>query len=316
MPPESLWPANRSEFNDLPTWLASALPGEPEIRGPIRVLRVKQWGGTALFEADGRPVVVKHAEPALFPAAAAVHATVRRVCPDRTAPLLAYGDGPGWQRSVFGFVPGPIAAQAGQRTLVAVAATLGQVQASLATADLFGLPAYSIGSVPDTLAEDLAITGDQDPALLDEFLAALPVLRHHAELLAEALPVSLDHPDVNDTNAIVTDESIVLLDWEEATIGCPLFSLPRLLAVAEDEQTRTNMIDAYLDAFFGSQTPGTRRLLDLATIVAPLKLAVEARALARALALPHPHTNLTRRYMTESLHLLYAGDHPRAVGLP
>ena len=321
MPPESLWPANRPEFNDLPTWLASALPGKPVVRGPIQVLRVKQGGGTALFEADGQPVVGKHAEPALFPAAAAIHATVRRVCPDRTAPLLAYSEGPSWQRSAFGFIPGPTAAQAGQRTLVEVAATLGQVQACLATTDLFGLPAYSIANVPDTLAEDLTITADQNPTLLDEFLTALPVLRHHAELLAEALPISLDHPDVNDTNAIVTDQSITLLDWEEATVGCPLFSLPRLLADAEDEQTRTNMIDAYLDAFFSGQTPGTRRLLDLATIVAPLKLAIEARTFARALALPHPHTNrthhyLTHHYLTESLHLLTAGDHHRAVGLP
>lgn len=316
MPPESLWPANRSEFDDLPTWLASALPSRPAIRGPIRVLQVKQWGGTALFEADGQPVVVKHAEPALFPAAAIVHATVRRLCPDRTAQLLAHGDGPGWQRSAFGFVPGPTAAQVGQHALVAVAAALGEVQAALATTDLFGLPDYKIGIGPDELAEDLAISGDLEPALIDEFLAALPVLRHHAELLAEALPVSIDHPDVNNTNAIVTDDSIVLLDWEEATVGCPLFSLPRLLADADDHHTRPAMIDAYLDALFGGQTPGTRRLLDLAMIVAPLQRAVEARAFARALHLPHPHTNLTRRYLTESLDHLAAGNSRRAVGLP
>ena len=64
--------------------------------------------------------------------------------------------------------------------------------------------------------------------------------------------------------------------------------------------------DAYLDALFGGRSPGTRRLLDLATIVAPLKLAVEARALARALNFPHPHINLTVRLLAESLNELAA----------
>jgi hypothetical protein len=303
----SLWPDNRSEFDDLPTWLASALPGRPVVRGPIRVLQVKRWGGTAVFEVNGAPVVVKHAQPALFGEAAAVHAVVQRVCPNQTASLLAHGDGPGWQRSVFGFVHGPTAEESGPHVLVAVAAALGQVQAAIATADLFGLPSYPIGDMPDTLAEDLARGGDQNPALLDEFLAALPVLRHHAELLAEVVPVSIDHPDLNHSNAIVTDESVVLLDWEEATVGCPLFSLPRLLADADETSTRAAMIDSYLDALFGGRSRGTRRLLDLAMIVAPLKLAVEARAFARVLGFPHPHTNLTARLLTESLTELATG---------
>lgn len=303
----SPWPDNRSEFDDLPSWLAFALPCRPVIHGPTRVLQVKRWGGTAVFEVDGAPVVVKHAEPALFPEAAAVHAAVRRVCPDRTAPLLAHGAGPGWQRSVFGFVPGPTAEEAGQHTLVAVAAALGQVQAAFATADQFGLPSYPIDAMPDTLAEDLAGTGDQNPALLDEFLAALPVLRHYAELLAEALPLSIDHPDLNHSNAIVNGESVVLLDWEEASVGCPLFSLPRLLADADDPATRADMIDAYLEALFDGRSPGTRRLLDLAMVVTPVKLAVEARAFARALNFPNPHTNLTARLLTESLTELATG---------
>ncbi|HEY0805391.1 MAG TPA: hypothetical protein VGD84_10010 [Pseudonocardiaceae bacterium] len=223
MTPESPWPDNRPEFDDLPAWLASALPGRPEIRGPIRVLQVKRWGGTAVFEADGQPVVAKHAQPALFPGAVAVHAAVHRACPDTTAPLLAHGDGLGWQRSVFGFVAGPTAEDAGQHTLASVAEALGQAQAALARTDLAGLPSYRIDDVPDELAEDLAVAGDQDRDVLDEFIAALPVLRRHAGLLAEALPVSIGHPDLNHSNAIVSGTSIVLLDWEEAVVGCPLF---------------------------------------------------------------------------------------------
>lgn len=300
--PAPTWPDDRPEFDDLSAWLASALPGRPTIRGPVRVLQVKRWGGTALFEADGEPVVVKHAQPPLFPDAVAVHGMVHRVCPDATAPLLAYGDGPGWQRSVFGFVDGPTAEERGPHALVAVGAALGRAQAALAGTDLFGLPAYAVDTVPDTLAEDVTAADDLNPALLAEFVTVLPVLRHYAELLAEALPLSIDHPDLNNTNAIVREQSIVLLDWEEAAVGCPLFSLHRLLADTDDRCLQERIADAYLNELFGGPTPGTRRLLDLAMIVAPLKLAVEARAFARALDFPHPHTGLTTRLLTEALH--------------
>ena len=147
--------------------------------------------------------------------------------------------------------------------------------------------------------------------LFSELTAALPVLRHHAELLAEVLPLSVDHPDLNNTNAIVTNASVTLLDWEEATVGCPLFTLPRLLADADSETTRAAMIDAYLDALFGGRSRGTRRLLDLAMIVTPLKLAIEARDFARKLDFPHPHTNLTEQYVTESLTRLRSTDRAR-----
>jgi hypothetical protein len=300
------WPPDRPEFDDLPQWLASALPGRPEIHGPTHILRVKRWGGTAVFEADGRLVVVKHAQPPLFRHAPAVHATVRRVCPTTTAPLLAHDDGPNWQRSAFGHVAGPTAEEAGEHTLVAVAETLGHVQAALAGTDLFGLPAYDIAGIPDTLIEDLATEGDQPPTLLAELDTALPVLRHHAELLAEVVPLSVDHPDLNNSNAIVTNATVTLLDWEEATVGCPLFTLPRLLADTDNDTIRAAMIDAYLDALFGGRSTGTRRLLDLAMIVAPLKLAIEARDFARKLDFPHPHTNLTERYVIEALTKLTA----------
>jgi hypothetical protein len=302
------WPTDRPEFTDLPTWLASALPGRPTITGPIRVLNVKRWGGTALFDADGRLVVVKHAQPALFAGSAAVHAAVQRVCPDVVAPLLAHADGPGWQRSVFGFVDGPTAEQAGPHALVTVAATLGHTQAALARTDLHGLPAYQVDLVPDRLTEDLSTAGDQDPALVSELRAALPVLRRYAELLAEVLPASVDHPDLHHSNAIMNGESdVVLLDWAAAAVGCPLFSLHRLLADAGDALTTASMIDAYLDALFAGRSPGSRRLLDLAMILAPLKLAVEARAFVRGLDLPHPHTRRTAELVAESLGELRGG---------
>lgn len=57
-----------------------------------------------------------------------------------------------------------------------------------------------------------------------------------------AVPVSVDHSDVNEANAIVIRQGpVVILDWEEARLGCPLLSLSRLLqAVAGRSRSHLN----------------------------------------------------------------------------
>jgi hypothetical protein len=137
VPDISDWPA---DLADLPDWVGSVLSGASVVEGPVAALRVKRWGATGLFLVDGERVVVKHASPVLYPHAVAVHRVVERTCPQVTAPLLAHADGPGWQRSIFGYVPGPTVEDAGPDALVAQARTLGEVQAALADADLAGLP--------------------------------------------------------------------------------------------------------------------------------------------------------------------------------
>jgi aminoglycoside phosphotransferase (APT) family kinase protein len=116
--------------------------------------------------------------------------------------------------------------------------------------------------------------------------------------------VSIDHPDVQDTNALVRDDdgSIVLLDWEEATLGCPFFSLHRLLREADLANLTDPVRRAYVDSLrpWGDAT-AVNRWIDVALILAPLKLATEARTFARTLGLDHPHTNYTTRLITDSL---------------
>lgn len=83
-----------------------------------------------------------------------------------------------------------------------------------------------------------------DPALAGRLFAAADSLHDYAEELVAAVPVSVDHSDVNEANAIVTDQgSVVILDWEEAMLGCPLLSLSRLLQDAEGY--RDEITDAY-----------------------------------------------------------------------
>ncbi|HEY9265525.1 MAG TPA: hypothetical protein VIQ11_13065, partial [Mycobacterium sp.] len=270
-------------------------------------LRFKRWGATAVFDVDGTPVVVKHAKPVLYPHAPAVHQAVQDACPGATAPLLEHATGNGWQRTVFALVPGPTAAETGPDSLPAVAAALGEVQAAVARTDLTDLPGYRVESVPDLLVEDLRSANDQDVELLSTYTNALPALRDHAAALA-AVPASLDHPDLNESNAIVDHGKVVLLDWEEAMVGCPLLSLDRLLAETGDTEA---IIGAYCDSF---GVP--KDLVDSAGVIAPLKLAIEARAYARGLGMPHPHTRLTADKVHQCLDRLAAlsAAPPRGAG--
>jgi len=92
---------------------------------------------------------------------------------------------------------------------------------------------------------------------------------------------------------MLDDGRAILLDWEEATVGCPLFSLDRLLDEAHGLSAVETVMDVYLDTL---STVGSEQV-ERAMRLVPLKLAHEFRAYARALGWPHPHTRLTTRLL-------------------
>lgn len=301
MTDELIWPDDMVSRDDMRAWLSTVLPGHPPIAADVTPLRVKRWGATGLFWADGVPVVGKHAQPALYPAGPAVHRFVQDVAPHAVAPLLAAQDGPGWQRTAYGLVEGPTADERGPASRIEVARALAAIQVAAARRAAPGVPAYYLPDVVDDLIADVRAVGDQEPSLAGRLFAAVDVLYAYAEELVAAVPVSVDHCDMNESNAIVPDEApIVILDWEEATLGCPLLSLSRLIQEAEAYQDE--ITDAYAE---GLKCWGdVRGLIGRANAVAPLKAAHDARAYARALGWLPPYANherYTARMLTLAL---------------
>lgn len=291
MTEELSWPEDMVPRDDMRAWLSSVLPGQPQIAPQVTPLGVKRWGATGAFLADGVPVVGKHAQPALYPTAPAVHRFVQDVAPHAIAPLLATEDGPGWQRTAFGFVEGPTADARGVASRVEVARTLAAIQVAAADRSAPGLPSYHLPDLVDDLIADVLAVGDQDPSLLGRLSVAADLLHDYAEELAAAVPVSIDHRDMNQENAIIPDQGpVVILDWEEARLGCPLLSLSRLLQDAEPYQEE--ITEAYTEGL--TSWGDVRPLIDRANIVAPVKSVHEARAYARALAWPAPYANHER----------------------
>lgn len=279
---------------------------EPADRGGGDAVESEALGATGVFLADGVPVVGKHAQPALYPSAPAVHQLVQEVAPQAVAPLLATQDGPGWQRTAFGLVQGPTGEVRGVASRVEVARTLAVIQVAVAGRSAPGVPSYQLSNVVDDLIADVCGVGDQDPSLIERLAAAAESLHAYAEELEAAVPVSVDHSDVNEANAIVPDQApVVILDWEEAMLGCPLLSLSRLLQDAEPY--RAQITDAYTQALMSWGDVGP--LIGRANVVAPVKSAHDARAYARALTWPAPYANHeheTARLLTLALDRLDA----------
>jgi aminoglycoside phosphotransferase (APT) family kinase protein len=275
------WPDEHIALDIASRWVASACGHEVDTP---EILQTKQWGVTARF---GR-VVLKASFTPLFPQVTEVHALLERIVPEGAPRLIASEmvDGQLW--TLFEHLQGVTAEEVGTpRALEATARELARVQAAVAKLDLTRLPVFDVRRVPGALLED--DLSDQPVELVQWLRDAQPSLQLDADVLAD-VPLSLDHPDVNASNAIMQEDGrAILLDWEEATVGCPLFSLDRLLGEAHELSVVETVMDVYLDTL----RVGGSEQVERAMRLVPLKLAYESRAYARALGWPHPHTRLT-----------------------
>jgi aminoglycoside phosphotransferase (APT) family kinase protein len=279
------WPNEHIALDAASRWVASACAREVDTP---EILQTKRWGVTARFGS----VVLKASFTPLFPQVTDVHALLERIVPEGAPRLIASEmvDGQLW--TLFEHLQGATAEEVGTPgALEATARELARVQAAVAKLDLTRLPVFDVRRVPGALLED--DLSDQPVELVQWLRDAQPSLQLDADALAD-VPPSLDHPDVNGSNAIMLDDGrAILLDWEEATVGCPLFSLDRLLDEAHELSAVETVTGVYLDTLRAGGSEQVERAMRLA----PLKLAHESRAFARALGWPHPHTRLTTRLL-------------------
>lgn len=275
------WPNEHIDLDVVSRWVAASCGCE--VDAP-KILQLKNWGVTARFGS----VVLKASYTPLFPQVADIHALLERLDPEGAPRLLRSEMVNGQLWTLFEHLQGPTAEEVGTpEALVATARELARVQAAVAKLDLTGIPVLDVRHVPSLLLED--DLSDQPAEWVQWLREAQPALQRDADALAD-VPLSLDHPDVNGSNAIMLDDGrAILLDWEEATVGCPLFSLDRLLSDARELSAVDDVSSAYLDVF----DTVDKEQLDRAMRLVPLKLTHEFRAYARALDLPNPHTRLT-----------------------
>ena len=124
--------------------------------------------------------------------------------------------------------------------------------------------------------------------LTDEERAELgglvPTLREFCRRLAEVGPApTLVHGDLHMLNTARLDGKVVYFDWTDACIAHPFIDL-HSLQWEKDETSRAALLDAYLDAWEGVETPERlREAVALAAVVIPLHHAVSYRTIVAAL---------------------------------
>ena len=151
-----------------------------------------------------RSVALKASFTPLFPQVTVVHALLKRSCPQVGRDLIASEmvDGQLW--TLFEHIPGATAEQVGTPAAPeATAREVARVQAAVARLDLTRLPVCDVRRAPGALLED--DLSDQPVELVQWLRDAQPSLQRDADALAE-IPLSLDHPDVTSSNAIMLDE--------------------------------------------------------------------------------------------------------------
>ena len=329
---EHTWPAALVDAGVVRAWIAAALPGQPKVLGPLLVQQAKEWGVTASFACAGmaleesREVIFKACLLPLFARAPHIYTLLSEHCAGNVPDLLAWtAPRAGQTWALFAPFEGErVAAIHTRAALLEMARTLAGIQVTVA-----GLPAEEQADLPRMVVERApewyeAVVRDlrerQAPLwrgagreLAEQFhipADAVERLEAHrpqvagwaAELLAAGIPDAIDHVDLHWDNAVrQADGRMLLFDWEEATLSCPLFSLDRLLNDAREldlgEEAawagyadgtlytpgEAALRDAYLDALPWGKREARERAFDLAMCLAPIKTAYESLVFADAL---------------------------------
>lgn len=237
----ALW-SSETWRRELEAWLLPALEAAGRtVTGPLVQERVRFWSTVLHVETDRGRVWVKENAPSQAFEAGLV-ATVERLAPGRTAPLVAVEPGRGWLATA------DLGRPLGERAdvsdglwvgLVAAWATLqhdlaGHPDALLATG-LTALPESDVAAWAAALADRLAALPADDPRRMTgeeraEVERGMPrVVGAAATLVASGLPPSLQHNDLHLGNAVGSDDAaMAFIDLGDALWAHPLtaFRIP------------------------------------------------------------------------------------------
>lgn len=285
-------------------WIAQALAGcGRRITGEIEQVRLRPWSRVLQVPAQGRMVYFKAVARDL---AHEVDLTclLAKLRPGSMPDVLAADPARGWLlldegglrlREILQDSPGLERWQAVLREYAQL-----QVELAVHTADILalGVPDRRLAVLPGLYAQlvesslanvegipEALTPGERDR--LADLSAVVEALC--AQLASCGVPESLNHGDFHDGNIFLRHKQIVFVDWGDASLTHPFFSLrtalvsmENTLGLAENAPEFAGPREAYLEPFqIFAPLPTLRETLDLSARLAPLSSAL---AWQRALA--------------------------------
>jgi hypothetical protein len=285
--------------------------------GPAEVLNRNPWGGvTAAVRLGGRELVVKASVLPELRHSGRLAELLWRVAPESVPELVAWSDESDRAYTLFARFAGRSVVEVDRlEPTLEMARALARVQAAFAELPppaLAGLPRVDPRDVPAALDGLLADVDDRfwgwwredghdarfgvPPDIVPRMRGWAPRLAAWADELASGpVPASVDHVDFLPHNAVLkADGRVLVYDWEQAVVGCPLFSLDVLFLYAqqigrgddwlvepERDTAETRAVRrAYLDALPWGTPAERERAFDLAMCLSPLRYARTEQAMA------------------------------------
>lgn len=253
-----IWPDDLLDEAQVRSWIATTVPAVSTVAGPIKIEQVKSWGVVARFTVrfnDHREqeVVFKASHLPLFTYGPVVDQLLMRYCPDYAPELLGWQQ---WDERAWmlyrPFSAPRVSTQMSAERLSQIATTFAYLQTRIAEAppaEVTAIPRTVVAALPtqfeavirEIVDRQWQIWHNDEPWLLEEFQIPADLIRRLRAFTAQVArwadelasidwPATIEHADLQADNAVLTTAGTILLfDWEEATIGCPFFSLYRLL---------------------------------------------------------------------------------------
>jgi hypothetical protein len=174
-----------------------------------------------------------------------------------------------------------------------------------------GVPDHRLGTLADRYAE-LVHTIEVEP----RFVAATAYVRDLVDELASyAVPETLQHDDLHDGQVFVKDGRNLIMDWGDAVVSHPFFTLSVSLeggvAWGLDDVEDSEDIWPYVDSYLSRYAPDRPELRD--AVPAALRLGWVCRALNQPEVSGDEHTR-TRLRMFLDGRPEYAAPAPRGEG--
>lgn len=313
------WTTNSILLSEVKNWIAFSFPQYSNVYGPTKIHQQSKWGIVTEFMLQDvkntnrinsqKPVIFKANFNTICTDIGAIYKLLSQNCRESVPILLATKNKVNEQWMLFELFNGKrVLSSNTLDTSISLVQTLASVQTTIAEVteeerekiphlNLEKIPNYFNDLLEDVKTKYLKLWINPERNLMNHYKIPINIIDRLEEikpriqdwvneLLQEKWPDTINHTDLHGNNAIIKNDGHVLIyDWDEAMVGCPFFSLYRLMIHFRLQNPKhstttcfpTNMNeneiairDAYINAIPWKDIRKRRRAFEVARYLSPV----------------------------------------------